>query len=141
MKKSTISLIAALTLAPAAIGQDFQPRMGDPLRGLSPAQYQRWDEGKVEFDTILQIADGLGPIFNDNSCSTCHAFPASGGSGTKVVTRFGKAAIGGLPFDPMVSEGGTLKQEQGIDPAIQEIVPATATVVINRITPSTLGSA
>ncbi len=140
MKKSTFTFLAAFALAPAVMAQDFQPRMGEPLRGLSAAQYQRFADGLVEYDTILTVSDGLGPIFNDNSCGTCHASPVSGGSGTKLVTRFGKAATGLLPFDGLASLGGTLKQEQAIDPAVAEIVPAIADVVINRITPSTYGT-
>jgi cytochrome c peroxidase len=29
---------------------------------------------------VEQVADGLGPTFNSNSCSSCHAQPALGGS-------------------------------------------------------------
>ncbi|MFT4711079.1 MAG: CxxC motif-containing protein (DUF1111 family) [Planctomycetota bacterium] len=139
MKKSTISFFAALIMAPAAMGQDLQPRMGEPLDGLSAAQYQRFQDGLIEFNTILNIQDGLGPIFNDNSCATCHANPTTGGAGAKVVTRFGVAATATTPFDDLASLGGSLKQEQGIDPAVEEHVPAIANVVINRITPSTFG--
>jgi CxxC motif-containing protein (DUF1111 family) len=55
------------------------------------------------------------------------------------VTRFGVAATATTPFDDLASLGGSLKQEQGIDPAVEEHVPAIANVVINRITPSTFG--
>ena len=139
MKKSTISLFAALALAPTAMGQDIQPRMGEPLDGLTAAQYQRFADGLVEFDTLLGVADGLGPIFNDNSCGTCHSIPVSGGAGTKMVTRFGVAATATTPFDGLASLGGSLKQEQAIDDAVLEIVPAIANVVINRVTPSVFG--
>ncbi len=139
MKKSTISLFAALVLAPTAMAQDLQPRMGEPLDGLSAAQYQRFADGLVEFNTLLGVTDGLGPIFNDNSCGTCHAFPTSGGAGTKVVTRFGVAATATTPFDDLAALGGSLKQEQAIDDAVLETVPAIADVVINRVTPSTFG--
>ena len=130
--------VAAFALSASAT-TDFQPRSGEPLRGLDAAQLQRFADGLVEFDTVLSVADGLGPIFNDNSCGTCHSFPVSGGSGTKVVTRFGKSASGGNPFDPLSHKGGSLKQEQFIDPAVQEFVPAEADVVINRITPMSFG--
>ncbi|MDF1800456.1 MAG: di-heme oxidoredictase family protein [Planctomycetota bacterium] len=143
MQKKTLRLalplfgLAALSLTSSA--QDFQPRMGEPMAGLSSAQLQRFADGLVEFNFVLSPADGLGPVFNDNSCGTCHAFPEPGGSGTKLVTRFGKAASGGNPFDPLAHKGGSLKQEQAIDPAAQEFVPAEADVVINRVTPMALG--
>ena len=134
---ATLSLTASAQLGSS--GYDFQPRSGEPVKGLDAAQLQRFADGLVEFDFVLGVADGLGPVFNDNSCGTCHAFPLSGGSGTKLVTRFGKAASGGNPFDPLANKGGTLKQEQFIDPACQEFVPAEADVVINRVTPQTFG--
>jgi hypothetical protein len=119
----------------------FQPRMGEPVRGLTAAQMQRFLDGRTEFDTILTIADGLGPVFNDSSCSQCHSNPTSGGASGTDVTRFGKAAAGPVPFDPLASLGGSLLQADTIDPVnCQEVVPPQADVVIKRITPHTFGA-
>jgi len=131
------ALVAALTLAAAAVtAQEIQPRMGEPLPGLSAAQQARFDAGKLAFDHVFDIPGGLGPIMNDESCSACHSLPTSGGSGAKVVTRFGNS---GPPFDPLEALGGSLLQREAIQPECLEFVPPEANVEINRITPSALG--
>ncbi|MCP3917098.1 MAG: hypothetical protein GY711_16240 [bacterium] len=98
-----------------------------------------FDHGRVVFETPLTIDDGLGPIMNEISCAVCHASPRTGGASTTRVVRFGKAAGGGLPFDPLANLGGSLLQEQAIDPICLESVPSQADVVIERQTPIVFG--
>ena len=129
--------IAIVLAAGAASAQEVQPRIGDPLPGLSAAERVLFDAGKIEFTRILTVADGLGPIFNDSSCSTCHSSPRAGGAGAKRVTRFGKA---GTPFDPLASLGGSLLQVSATQPTCVETVPPQADVEIRRVTPSTAGA-
>ncbi|MCZ6596037.1 MAG: hypothetical protein O7B99_00195 [Planctomycetota bacterium] len=141
----TILFAGALLACTASLGNaqiPFQARMGDPLQDLTAAELVRFFDGRLEFDTILTEADGLGPIFNDSSCAQCHSGPTIGGFSTTAVTRFGKAAAGGNPFDPLVGLGGSLLQEQVIAsfPACLETVPPAADVVINRLTPHTFGA-
>jgi len=114
--------------------------MGQPVPGLSPTELDRFLLGQLDFLTPLTTRDGLGPIFNEPSCAGCHNHPAVGGSGTRVVTRFGKAAIGGNRFDPLISLGGTLLQDQSLDLQCREVVPPEATVTAQRKTPIAFGS-
>ena len=132
--------IAILLAAGAASAQELQPRIGDPLPGLTAVERALFDSGKVEFTRILSAADGLGPIFNDSSCSTCHSSPRAGGAGSKRVTRFGRAAVGPTPFDPLASLGGSLLQVSATLPTCVETVPPVADVEIQRVTPSTAGA-
>src|SRR5580692_10562137 len=73
--------------------QDPGPRAGTvnagtPLSTLTPAQLQFFQDGLSRFlqtDSVNgQMAGetgvGLGPGFNSNSCGSCHAQPAVGGS-------------------------------------------------------------
>jgi len=53
---------------------------GTPLPSLSAAQLQFFQDGQNRFQEVDQVANGLGPTFNSNSCSSCHAQPAVGGS-------------------------------------------------------------
>lgn len=136
---------ALVALSSAAAGQQaqFQPRMGEPLPGLTASELNRFLLGRAEFDHVLSEAEGLGPIFNDSSCGQCHSTPAIGGSATTRVTRFGKAADGPNPFDPLASLGGSLLQKSliaGADPSCEEVVPPEADVVIERVTPICFGS-
>ena len=45
-------------LASAQAGNvDIQPAMGDPVRGLTPSQLDRFQKGLVEFEHILAVLD------------------------------------------------------------------------------------
>jgi len=132
--------VACLALLGAAGDEvTLQPRAGDPLPGLDVALLERFAAGRIAFNSPLAQADGLGPVFNDNSCRNCHNQPVTGGFSTRTVTRFGKAATGGSPFDPLGSLGGSLLQEQAISASCEESVPAEADVVVERGTPALFG--
>jgi cytochrome c551/c552 len=135
--EKVVAAAALALLSAAAVAQEIQPRMGEPLPGLSAAQAARFEAGRLAFNRVLSAAEGLGPIMNDHSCASCHQTPRVGGSGAKLVTRFGNS---GPPFDPLENLGGSLLQAQTIEAMCQEFVPPQANVVINRITTSTFGS-
>jgi len=137
---SWLPLVMVLLLAiPTGLdGQSLQPRMGDPIDGLTPSQLTRFDAGREEFLRTFTVETGLGPGFNQDSCASCHALPVGGG-GSITVTRFGTADKG-EPFDPLAGQGGSLLQANAISDECLETVPVNATVVIERITPSILGA-
>ena len=143
-REAITTVAASLVLTGIASAQAgnvaIQPAMGDPVPGLTASQLDRFQKGLIEFEHILVDAEGLGPCFNDSGCTQCHSAPKPGGSSTLFVQRFGKKAVGGNPFDPMESLGGTLLQASAIDPAVQEVIPAEATVTTHRTTPSAFGA-
>ena len=109
-----------------------------PLPGLTPEELARFEAGREEFESTETVADGLGPVFNDVSCSACHFVGGTGGGSNVFETRFGLQAGG---FDPLAQLGGTLVQRQGIgddgvpDPACffdGEVVPPEANVTAQR---------
>src|SRR5580700_11258059 len=53
---------------------------GGPLPNLSAAELAFFNAAAVVFENVDAVANGLGPGFNLNSCSGCHAAPATGGS-------------------------------------------------------------
>jgi CxxC motif-containing protein (DUF1111 family) len=53
---------------------------GQPLSTLSPNQLLFFTDGQTRFQETDQVANGFGPTFNSNSCSSCHAQPAIGGT-------------------------------------------------------------
>ncbi|HVS11265.1 MAG TPA: di-heme oxidoredictase family protein [Planctomycetota bacterium] len=130
----------ALACAAAQAQGGYQPRMGEPVNGLSAAELQLFLEGKAAFAKALVESEGLGPIFNDVGCGACHSDPAMGGSSVRTVTRFGKKATATSPFDPLANIGGSLLQVQAIAQGCEEVVPPAADVTAERITPSTFGS-
>jgi len=98
----------------------------------------RFDAGKALFNTGLTAAGGLGPIFNQDSCASCHSNPI-GGSGTIVVTRFGFNDPKAGGFDPLSDLGGSLLQHSTISTPCAETIPVQANVTANRVTPTILG--
>lgn len=126
------------TIAAPLMAQSPQPKMGAAVSGLTPTQLQRFDDGKVAFENVFDVAQGLGPIFNQISCANCHNNPLGGPGGT-TVTRFGYDDGKGS-FDPLAALGGSLLQAGAINAAVAEVIPAVANVTANRVTPSILGA-
>jgi CxxC motif-containing protein (DUF1111 family) len=119
----------------------LQPAMGEPLVGLHANQLNHFNEGAVLFDKTFTVADGLGPVFNQDGCGSCHNAPL-GGSGTITVTRFGQITVDGseLIFNPLAEFGGSLLNKESISPECAEIIPVPPTnVAAQRLTNSTLG--
>jgi CxxC motif-containing protein (DUF1111 family) len=54
--------------------------VGVPLSTLTSNQLQFFQDGQTRFQAVDTVATGLGPAFNSNSCASCHAQPAEGGS-------------------------------------------------------------
>ena len=120
------------------IGQvELQPRMGDAISGLDAAYTARFEAGAQLYNTSLIAEDGLGPIFNKQSCANCHNNPV-GGHGSQTVIRFGMEdkKEGFIELDEY---GGSLLQVSGIDLACAEELPPMANIVADRLTIGMLG--
>lgn len=107
-----------------------KPEFGDPLPGLTRRELGEFLDGKEDFEDTEQETSGLGPIFNNTSCVSCHSAPAAGGGGEINVTRFGQTTNG--VFNPLAGLGGSLLQFQAINAALIEVVPPEANVVVQR---------
>lgn len=113
------------------------PQPGGALPGLTAAELALFDAGKEEFLNVETPESGLGPIFNNVSCVSCHSAPVAGGSSEIFVTRFGRTLNG--VFDPIEALGGSLLQDHAIDPAVQEVIPPEANTVARRQAPPLFG--
>lgn len=114
----------------------LQPKLGDPLAGLTTQQLAQFQAGKSLFRRIFTAEDGLGPTHNLHSCIACHSNPI-GGSSPNSITMFGRQTENG--FDPLSHLGGPLLQGESIDQRCAEKVPPEANVISDRISPSVLG--
>jgi hypothetical protein len=85
--------------------------LGGPLAGLDAEQLARFEAGRTEFMEVDGVREGLGPVFNDASCVTCHNAPVGGTTG-RVETRFGLLAGG--QFDALERFGGSLLQDHAL---------------------------
>ncbi len=119
--------------------------LGEPFADLTPDEQARFEAGQDEFEDVETVEDGLGPVFNEASCATCHTNPV-GGTNNRLETRFGRLVAG--VFDPMTFAGGSLIQDHAIgavggDPPtyeyLAEVVPADATIRTGRITTPLFG--
>src|SRR5437868_3629004 len=83
-------------------------RPPEPLPGLTPQQLAAFQAAAATFQNIETVADGLGPVFNGNSCGGCHSQPGPGGGSAFFETRFGRSSTvaggadgGPTDFDPL----------------------------------------
>ena len=57
---------------------------GQAVSGLSVTQNAFFERGKDDFNEAEEVADGIGPRMNLDSCGGCHSQPAIGGSSPAV---------------------------------------------------------
>ncbi len=137
-KRHAMTFAAAAFLAGGFCSQTLagitpvQPKAGDPLVGLSAAQLNLFELGKVQYSRILTVEEGRGPLQNKSGCVSCHANPL-GGWGTIAVTRFGLLDKGQFVELP----GGSLLQSEAIAPECAESIPEGATTSL-RVTNSSM---
>jgi CxxC motif-containing protein (DUF1111 family) len=65
------------------------------------------DNDRMVFEKVDDVVDGLGPIFNGQSCAECHAVPTTGGSSTITELRAGHLDTNGhfVPASALVNFG------------------------------------
>src|SRR5262249_17926307 len=81
--------------------------LGDRIPGTSTTD-SNFASFKANFVAVEAIEDGLGPVFNERACGTCHDQGASGGAGRQIERRYGRFVNG--VFDPLANRGGSLRQ-------------------------------
>lgn len=119
-----------------------QVAFGDPLPGLTADELGRFQAGKAAFEEVEGVADGVGPVFNRDSCVACHDNQATGGGSAILSTRIGTRING--RFDSLLAVGGPVIQTAGIEGLggyqfVGEQIPSEATIVAGRRTPQTFG--
>ena len=118
--------VAALTATSNGFAEEFcgagqfgQANVTDsPNSPQIPSDECSFARAAQEFGTIKTESDGLGPIFNNVGCGTCHFTPALGGSSMITEKRVG--VFDGLTF--VEHPGGQLIQDRSLVPALQEVV-------------------
>jgi CxxC motif-containing protein (DUF1111 family) len=108
--------VAAIALlAVTGFGQiDPGPRAGSsaaggPLSGLAPDLMAAFQKGLDKFQEVEMVSDGLGPRFNSDQCSSCHAHPAIGGSSphSNPQIHFANAKN---PLPPFITANGPIRE-------------------------------
>lgn len=107
------------------------------IPGLTPHQEREHLIGDEAFGKIFSPKDGLGPIFVQNSCSSCHVGNGKGHPST-VFTRFANVN-GTLGVDYLLTKGGPQLQERSIAGYPAEVLPSEANVFSERMAPAVMG--
>ncbi len=127
---SLIVVVACTDLATQA------PADGDvfdaPLEGLTTSELAAFARGDAEFARRFAPSTGLGPIFNNASCASCHS-----GDGRGVLDN-ALQRVGGTHDDFLRAVGGPQIQDKAIPGAEPERVPAGA-AVSTRLPPPVFG--
>lgn len=109
--------------------------LGDPLPGLSSKELGRFRSGQSEFERHHSVQDGLGPIFNGDSCVQCHGEPVSGGglSDKKDLTlRIGRLKKNGQ-YDPLKNLGGEpLSFNNHVSGCDQQVIPMKPGLMVSH---------
>lgn len=139
MKAALPIAIVVLTCAVAwrVDGQGTFVALGDPLPGITPADFERFRVGLDDFVEVETAEEGLGPAFNGTSCAACHNVPAIGGLGLITEIRAGIRSDNGA-FRPVRnadgSDGDTLFHTFSVpNHACQPMLPPEVNVIARRI--------
>jgi CxxC motif-containing protein (DUF1111 family) len=123
---------AAAVSALLASAQSRGVNPGDPLPGLTPAEFEEFRLGLDDFKEVETVDDGLGPAFNATSCAACHNIPAVGGIGLVLETRVANRRDDGS-FTGLDADGNTLLHLFSVPPHLcQPSIPDGANVVARR---------
>jgi len=124
----------AFTQAPSEAPVAFQPgTMTLVTNGL--VDQTTFDADRAVFEEQEGRADGLGPVYNAQSCAECHQNPVTGG--ISQVTELRAGHFDGVNFTDHT--GGSLINDRAINPAFQERVLGGNEVRTFRTSLNTLG--
>jgi CxxC motif-containing protein (DUF1111 family) len=161
-----VLLVAYSGPTPVPAGDQNPPRKNSvgPRFLEVPAAFDNRSNGLVDdkthladqekFDAVESVADGLGPLYNAQSCRECHQNPTSGGGSQITELRVGHLGPDHRFVNPDIPiargaeiiSGRTLVNDRAICPSaafsdteIQERVPDRETVRTTRVSLSLLG--
>jgi CxxC motif-containing protein (DUF1111 family) len=95
------------------------------------------DSARVAFETAETFADGIGPVFNNISCVSCHGAPFFATGAGSQITELRAGHFNGTSF--VDHPGGSLIDDRATDRSIQEHILSGNEVRTLRLTLSTTG--
>src|SRR5436309_9235216 len=153
-----MKVLAAVVLLSIALASSNSPNTDAPTgfdnrsNGMVDDATHQADQAK--FDDTETVADGLGPLYNAQSCRECHQNPTSGGTSQVAELRVGHQGSDHLFHNPEIPiahgaeiiTGRTLVNDRSICPnaafpksEIQEHVPDSENIRTKRISLGVLG--
>jgi CxxC motif-containing protein (DUF1111 family) len=154
MKPSLLLLLIAGSVLLAAHSRGQSPAQppeaitgfDDQSNGFSDLNRRQADQ-KVFEETEHIAPDGLGPLYNAQSCRECHQTPVTGAASQVTELRVGHLDAHGQFQNPQIPinhgaeiiKDRNLVNDRAICAEIQERVPPTEIVRTNRLVTNTLG--
>src|SRR5258708_8301523 len=144
-------LLSVILAATALQAPEAPAAFDNKSNGVADDTTHQADQAK--FEAIEQLSDGLGPIYNAQSCRECHQSPVSGAGSQVTELRVGHLGRDGRFRTPAIPiahgaetiTGRSLVNDRAIcpnaafpDKEIQERVPATETIRTFRLSLSVL---
>src|SRR6266481_2033527 len=148
----SLALLGLFLVAPVPQSTEAPTGFDNKSNGVTDDTTHQADQTK--FDEVEQLSDGLGPLYNAQSCRECHQSPVSGAASQVTELRVGHNGPDGrfrTPDIPIAHgaetiTGRTLVNDRAICPSgafpdkeIQERVPETETIRALRLSLSVLG--
>jgi CxxC motif-containing protein (DUF1111 family) len=152
MRHLAIAAALATAVLAAASAVEVPSGFDNKSNGVTDDPTHQTDQ--TRFDEVEGVADGLGPIYNAQSCRECHQNPTSGGASQVTELRVGHLGPDGKFRNPnipiargtVIISGRSLVNDRAICPSgefpdteVQERVPATETIRTLRISLNLLG--
>ena len=144
--------VLGFLLAPTPDSKEAPTGFDSKSNGVTDDVTHQADQTK--FDEVEQLSDGLGPLYNAQSCRECHQSPVSGAASQVTELRVGHQSPDGhfrnpdIPIDhgTEVISGRSLVNDRAICPnaafpnnEIQERVPESETIRTFRLSLNLLG--
>jgi len=152
MRLLTPFAIVILVLAAALQPTEAPTGFDNKSNGVADDATHQADQAK--FEEVEQLSDGLGPLYNAQSCRECHQSPVSGAASQVSELRVGHRGPDGRFRNPEIPiahgteviSGRSLVNDRAICPngafpntEIQERVPETETIRTFRLSLNLLG--
>ncbi len=149
---ATVVLLSAVLASANSPDTDAPAGFDNNSNGMVDDNTHQGDQAK--FDDTETVADGLGPLYNAQSCRECHQNPTSGGTSQITELRVGHQGPDHLFHNPDIPiahgaeiiVGRTLVNDRSIcpngafpDTEIQEHVPESENIRAKRISLGGLG--
>ena len=110
--------------------------LGGPTSDM--ADMGRFEAGRRQFDRDQSAREGLGPIFNGDSCRACHFEPAVGGAGPNGLNVIRHGIVNGDgTFTPPPE--GTIAHRLALDGKVRPPITEASNLFELRQTPSLFG--
>ena len=135
LKRSLFVLFVAMLVWPAVRSEALQEQVAaDALAGFTNesngmVDQATFDADREKFEERDDIAKGLGPVYNAQSCAECHQNPVTGSSSQVTVMRAGHRDAAGVFFE---APGGSLINDRAIHYSLQERVSPEEASAITR---------